>query len=164
MLSEHRRAALLVGMWHFVMPDTAEEPMNTVEKATCSESTPADAWYPRALTKPASTTYRTPLTVIDVSAMFVATMTCIGTSCSAVSTPWHCAPRDHTGHHTNMHQEVDFTSSKPGRAPCECQRAQDQTPPAAARQAGLRRLARPTAGLHPLLFAAAAACGSRRHM
>ena len=44
---------------------------------TCKESAPVRALYERAFTKPGSTTYRTPGTVIEVSAMLVASITCM---------------------------------------------------------------------------------------
>ena len=49
-------------------------------RSTCKESAPVFELYERAFTKPGSTTYRTPGTVIEVSAMLVANMTC--------SSPW----------------------------------------------------------------------------
>ena len=48
---------------------------------TCRESPPLRALYERAFTNPGSTTYRTPGTVIEVSAMFVARITCMDAQC-----------------------------------------------------------------------------------
>lgn len=53
-------------------------------QSTCKESAPVFELYERAFTKPGSTTYRTPGTVIEVSAMLVASMTC-SSPCSFLS-------------------------------------------------------------------------------
>lgn len=56
-----------------------------VQPITCRESAPVRELYERAFTNPGSTTYRTPGTVMDVSAMFVARMTC---STPQMISPW----------------------------------------------------------------------------